>query len=112
MPSRPSPLRRSRWVALLSLSGALAAPLGAQGAFATLKGVVTDAVTQQPVVGVRVVIAATGRFATTDSIGVFELKEIPSGVIRFFFTAPGYPRTSLVLALAKGETMVQRFELE
>lgn len=112
MPPRPSPLRRTRLVALLSLWGALAAPLGAQGAFATLKGVVTDAVTQQPVVGVRVVIAATGRFATTDSIGVFELKEIPSGVIRFFFTAPGYPRTTLVLALAKGETMVQRFELE
>ncbi|MFM9012485.1 MAG: carboxypeptidase regulatory-like domain-containing protein [Gemmatimonadota bacterium] len=112
MPPRPSPLRRTRLVALLSLWGALAAPLGAQGAFATLKGVVTDAVTQQPVVGVRVVIAATGRFATTDSIGVFELKEIPSGVIRFFFTAPGYPRTSVVLALAKGETMAQRFELE
>jgi len=90
----------------------LASPLAAQGAFATLKGVVTDARSQQPVTGVRVVIAATGRYATTDSLGVFELREIPSGVIRFFFTAPGYPRTSVVLALAKGETMVQRFELE
>lgn len=103
-------------VAIASLLAALAAPsgapLGAQAAFATLKGVVTDAATQQPVSGVRVVIAATGRYATTDSIGVFELREIPSGVIRFFFTAPGYPRTSVVLALAKGETMVQRFELE
>ena len=112
MPPRPSPLRRTRLVALLSLWGALAAPLGAQGAFATLKGVVTDATTQQPVTGARVVIAATGRYAATDSLGVFELKEIPSGIIRFFFTAPGYPRTSVVLALAKGETMVQRFELE
>ncbi len=103
-------------VAIAALMGALAtpcgAPLAAQAAFATLKGVVTDAVTQQPVNGARVVIAATGRYATTDSLGVFELREIPSGVIRFFFTAPGYPRTSVVLALAKGETMVQRFELE
>ncbi|MEY4608234.1 MAG: hypothetical protein RL625_451 [Gemmatimonadota bacterium] len=99
-------------VALVSLLGATGGRLAAQGAFATLKGVVTDAATQQPVTGVRVIIAATGRYATTDSIGVFELKEIPSGVIRFFFTAPGYPRTSVVLALAKGETMVQRFELE
>ncbi|MGA1360802.1 MAG: carboxypeptidase regulatory-like domain-containing protein [Gemmatimonadaceae bacterium] len=116
MPSPCARTIRTIGFAFVSLLGSLAipcrAPLGAQAAFATLKGVVTDAVTQQPVTGVRVVIAATGRYATTDSLGVFELKEIPSGVIRFFFAAPGYPRTSVVLALAKGETMVQRFELE
>jgi len=108
------PLTKRALVALvLSVASPfLTAPLAAQGAFATLKGVVTDATSQQPIMGVRVVIAATGRYATTDSLGVFELREIPSGVIRFFFTASGYPRTSVVLALAKGERMVQRFELE
>ena len=113
----PSPrahvVRRLLAVLFLAvLAGPLATPLAAQGAFATLRGVVTDATSQQPITGVRVVIAATGRYATTDSLGVFELREIPSGVIRFFFTASGYPRTSVVLALAKGERMVQRFELE
>ncbi len=114
-PRSPIPRFVLRVLATLVMGAAgspLATPLAAQGAFATLKGVVTDATSQQPITGARVVIAATGRFATTDSLGVFELKEIPSGVIRFFFTAPGYPRTSVVLALAKGETMVQRFELE
>jgi len=112
--SRVVPLTKRALVALvLSVASPfLTAPLAAQGAFATLKGVVTDATSQQPIMGVRVVIAATGRYATTDSLGVFELREIPSGVIRFFFTASGYPRTSVVLALAKGERMVQRFELE
>ena len=112
--SRVLPLTTRALVALvLSVaSPLLTAPLSAQGAFATLRGVVTDATSQQPITGVRVVIAATGRYATTDSLGVFELREIPSGVIRFFFTASGYPRTSVVLALAKGERMVQRFELE
>lgn len=80
--------------------------------YARLRGVVTDASTQQPVRGVRVVIAATGRFVTTDSVGRFELRDIPTGVIRFFFTAEGFPRTSVVLAFARGETMVQAFELD
>ena len=87
-------------------------PLEAQGPFARLKGNVVDAGTQAPIVGARVVIAATGRYATTDSLGRFDLPKIPSGVIRFFFTAPGYPRTSVVIALAKGEQMDQRFEME
>jgi len=92
---------------------ALPWPSAAQGqVYARLRGVVTDAVTQTPIVGARVVIAATGRFATSDSLGRFELPDLPSGIIRFFFNAEGYPRTSVVLAFAKGETMAQRFELE
>ena len=102
-----APFRRSL-LALALVPGVLLA----QGPFARLKGSVVDAATQAPIVGARVVIAATGRYATTDSTGRFDLPEIPSGVIRFFFTATGYPRTSLVLALAKGETMDQRFEME
>lgn len=90
-----------------------ASTAGAQGtATARLRGSMVDAATQAPIVGARVVIAATGRYVATDSIGRFELTEIPSGVIRFFVTAEGYPRTSFVLAFARGEVMEQRFELE
>lgn len=102
----------------LALAGLLAvvalptASAGAQAAFARLRGVVSDVSTQKPVHGARVVIAATGRYATTDSLGRFELRDIPTGVIRFFFTAPGFPRTSVVLAFARGETMVQAFEMD
>jgi hypothetical protein len=86
--------------------------LGAQGRYAVLRGTVTDALTAAPITGARVVIAATGRFVTTDSSGSFEVRELPSGVIRFFFSAEGYPRTSVVLAFAPGENMFQRFELD
>ena len=93
---------------------AIAAPAAnAQGsATARLRGGLFDAGTQAPIVGARVVIAATGRYVATDSTGHFEIAEIPSGVIRFFVTADGYPRTSFVLAFARGEVMEQRFELE
>ncbi|MBX7118479.1 MAG: TonB-dependent receptor [Gemmatimonadaceae bacterium] len=97
---------------LLSTLAAAAAPAAAQGAFARLRGTIVDAHSQAPIVGARVIIAATGRYATSDSAGRFELRDIPSGVIRFFFAAEGYPRTSAVLAFARGETMVQAFELD
>ena len=101
---------------LLRLILALLAPipaLMAQGtATARLRGSLVDAATQAPIAGARVVIAATGRFVATDSTGRFDLAEIPSGVIRFFVTADGYPRTTFVLAFARGEVMEQRFELE
>lgn len=97
---------------LVALLAVPTAPAGAQAAFARLRGVVTDVSTQKPVTGARVVIAATGRFATTDSLGRFELRDLPTGVIRFYFTADGFPRTSVVLAFARGETMVQAFEMD
>lgn len=102
-------------LALVGLLTLLSLPAGladAQAPFGRLRGVVTDASTNTPIAGARVIIAATGRYATTDSTGRFELRDLPTGVIRFFFTADGFPRTSVVLAFARGETMVQAFELD
>lgn len=99
-------------IALLALAAALPAQAEAQQRFARLRGTVRDAKSQAPVAGVRVVIAATGRFTTTDSVGYFDIRDIPSGVIRFIFTAEGYPRAQVSLALAPGETMLQDFELD
>jgi Carboxypeptidase regulatory-like domain/TonB-dependent Receptor Plug Domain len=99
-------------VGLLTLLSLPVDPVAAQAPFGRLRGVVTDAATKVPVEGARVIIAATGRYATTDSAGRFELRDLPTGVIRFFFTADGFPRTSVVLAFARGETMVQAFELD
>lgn len=88
------------------------APQGPQSAYARLRGTVLDASTSAPVVGAQVSVAATGRTVITDSIGRFELGDLPSGVIRFYFSAAGFPRASVVLALAPREIMVQRFELD
>lgn len=79
---------------------------------ARLRGTLIDASTAQPVAGVRVVVGATGRFVVSDSAGAFEIRELPSGVLRFFFSKAGYPTTSAALAFAPGEIMVQAFEMD
>lgn len=106
-------MRRLLTPLLLLLGFVLAAaPVEAQGRFARLRGKVLDAQTQAPVAGTRVIIAATGRYVTTDSTGDFEVKDIPSGVIRFIFAHERYPRAQVVLAFAPGEVMTQNFELD
>lgn len=117
MRHHPSLARSVLFVSLLALAGVplvplAGAPLQAQERFARLRGKVSDAVTKAPVVGARVVIAATGRFTATDSLGRFEVRDIPTGVIRFIFTAEGYPRSQVVLAFAPGELMLQDFEMD
>jgi len=99
---------------LVTLAFAVASPSAAdaQGRFARLRGRVVDAQTKAPVAQARVVIAATGRYVLTDSLGAFDVRDIPSGVIRFWFTADGYPRAQVVLAFAAGEVMTQDFELD
>ena len=98
----------------LALCAALLLPtvVGAQTPTARLRGVVTNASTQSGLDSVRVVVAATGRFVVTDSVGRFELTELPSGILRFFFSAKGFPTASVVLAFAPGEIMQQSFEMD
>lgn len=85
----------------------------AQGARpATLKGTVFDAATAVPLIGARVVVSTTGRFVTTDSSGRFEVTGLASGIVRFYFSAEGFPQAAVVLAFAPGEVMEQRFELD
>jgi len=83
-----------------------------QERFARLRGRVTDAESKSPVAGTRVIIAATGRYVLTDSVGAFVIADIPSGIIRFIFAKDGYPRAQVVLAFAPGEVMTQDFELD
>ena len=84
-----------RLLGLLGLMLALAPGAAAQQSPARLNGVVVDAVTSRPLNGVRVILAASGRFVTSDSIGRFELTDIPSGVTRIFFSSERYPVVSV-----------------
>lgn len=97
---------------VLALGLAPLASAEAQGAFARLRGRVVDANSKVPVPQARVVIAATGRYVLTDSTGAFDVRDIPAGIIRFWFTADGYPRAQVVLVFAAGEVMTQDFELD
>lgn len=103
---------RSICLVLVLACFVLEAQVDAQGRFARLRGTLVDASTASPVVGARVSLVATGRTVLTDSSGRFEVADIPTGVIRLMFSADGFPRVSLALAFAAGETMVQRFEID
>jgi hypothetical protein len=100
--------------ALLLLGLVAPAALWTQAGAGTgrLRGTITDASTSRPVVGARVIVAATGRFVVSDSLGSFEVQQLPTGVLRFFFQAEGFPRTSVMLAFAPGEMMVHQFEMD
>jgi hypothetical protein len=95
---------------LLALPAALAGQAGA--GTARLRGSIVDASTSRPIVGARVVVGSTGRFVLTDSVGRFEITQLPSGILRFFFNAEGFPRSSVALAFAPGELMEQAFEMD
>ena len=99
-------------VVLLAFGGPAAGLAEAQTPTARLRGSVTDASTALPLQGVRVVVGATGRFVQTDSTGRFEIDQLPSGILRFFFNRTGFPTASVVLAFAAGEVMTQAFEMD
>ena len=88
-------------IAIVGLATAQAA--GAQSTRpATLKGTVLDAATAKPLAGARIVVATTGGVFVTDSVGHFEVSGLASGIIRFFFSADGFPPATVVLAFANG----------
>lgn len=97
-------------VACLALPAGIQAQQGA--GTGRLRGTIVDASTAKPIPGARVVVGATGRFVVTDTAGTFEIAQLPAGILRFFFTADGFPRSSVALAFAPGELMVQAFEMD
>ena len=47
----------------------------------TVTGTVTDAESNQPLVGVQVTIYGTGRGSQTNDAGVYTIRDVPPGVI-------------------------------
>ena len=107
-------MRLRSWIALSLIALLIPAfRVGAQSSRpATLKGTVFDAATAAPLIGARVVVSTTGKVVQTDSTGGFEVSGLASGIVRFYFTAQGFPQSAVILAFAPGEVMVQRFELD
>ena len=70
----------------------------------TVRGIVFDAVTGQPLAGVLVVVAGSNVRLESDDAGRFTITQIPAGTYRLELSRPGY-RTSLddFTVLASGE---------
>ncbi len=84
----------------------------AQRADARLTGLVVDRSTGAPIAEAVLVNLASGRAATTDSTGAFRFDGLPMGIIRFVVRAKGFPSAALIVALAHGEVMERRVELD
>lgn len=92
----------------------LALPLQAQAQKpdGRLSGTVIDKSSSEPIIEAVVVYLADGRAITTDSTGTFSFDKLPAGIVRFLVRAKGFPSAGLILALAKGERMSRRVELD
>lgn len=106
-------MTNGRCILLLSVA-LFALPLGsgAQRPDARLSGIVIDKANGAPVSQAVVVNLASGRTTTTDSAGAFRFDSLPMGIVRFLVRAQGFPSEGLIVALASGERMERRVELD
>lgn len=101
-------------VALLLGTACLLAPCAthAQKGSGRLVGLVVDRHSGSGVALAVIVQMGDGRTATADSAGTFWFDSLPSGIVRFIVRAKGFPSARLILALAPGEYMERRVELD
>ena len=100
---------------LLLLAAALAAPAkraGAQKGDGRMAGVVADKASGLPIVNAEILHMGDSRSVSTDSAGNYKFDGLPLGILRFIVRAKGYPAASVIVALAKGESMSRRIELD
>jgi hypothetical protein len=98
-------------LALLALCTTTTA-LGAQDKSAVFAGTVVLRDSGTPVKGALILYLATARADTTDSLGRFEIRDLPAGINKFLVSAPGVPRSTLVLPFAPGERLERTLEVE
>jgi hypothetical protein len=75
-------------------------------------GVVLDASTKRPIAGARLSSPSVTGATVTDSLGRFDIRDIPPGIVRIYVVAPEFPRANVALAFAAGEQMERVLELD
>lgn len=70
---------------------------------ATVRGVVTDLVTGNPISGASVTVLGTSLAATTGNDGSYQLANVPVGVATLVASAPGYAAASVSTMLGAGQ---------
>jgi hypothetical protein len=93
-------------------AGLTAPKAGAQQHTASIVGHVIDRQTRTPVQGANVRLTWTGRSATADSTGRFELTDLVPGMGLLQARAIGYKIGSWAVTLAEGSILADTFELE
>lgn len=99
-----------RGLGAVVLSLLLAGPGVAQGG-GTIAGQVTDAATQEPLIGVQVMLAGTTRSTLTNDAGRYLLTGVPLGTHEVRASRLGYAQSTLQVAVSAGEAAVANFAL-
>jgi hypothetical protein len=107
--NQPAPLRRAGLLFFFfSLFTSMAAR--AHGP-ATLRGVVTDSIAGQPLVGVSVGLQGHPGGTVTDALGKFVLNDLPTGTFMLRAGALGYGERTQEVTLAAGDNRAMPFVL-
>ncbi len=98
--------------AWLTILAAAPAPASAQQRTSMIHGVVVNQHTRTPVEGALARLSWTGKSATVDSAGRFELAGLTPGVGLLQVRAVGYKVGSWAVKLTEGQALADTFELE
>jgi TonB-linked SusC/RagA family outer membrane protein len=100
----------------VALAAAIAAPFAnasAQGAtpeLATIRGVVSDSASQQPVAGAQVIAVGTTRAALTDTAGAYTLR-VPAGSVALRVQRLGYAPAERTVSASEASIVTADFRL-
>jgi len=87
-------------------------PLGAQDAPGTIRGVVLDSATNQPVADVSVVVEGTRRGAVTGTDGSYVIGGVPAGTYTVRARRIGFGAPAQVVTVAPGSMATANFNLD
>src|SRR5213078_1134614 len=94
---------------ILTFLSVIATPLAAQTG--TIRGTITDSVTQQGLAGVSVQILGTTRTTATGADGNFALTDVPPGTVTVKVTRIGYGPQQRSVTVAAGATADEKFTM-
>ena len=98
-------------LSLLTLIIALLTP-NTLAAGSSLGGVVRDAVTGEPLLGANVVLMGTGKGASTDNEGKYNILNVSPGTYNLKVSYIGYREQSMSITLNEGTKTSQNFKLD
>jgi len=104
--------RLNRALGLLFALALVASAALAQRGDSKLTGTVVDKTTGHPVASAEIVNRGDGRTVVSDSAGNYQFPDLAAGLLRFAVRAPGFPVTTVVVALTRAETMNRQIEMD
>ena len=87
-------------------------PLGAQDATGTIRGVVIDSATNQPIGDVNVILDGTRRGAVTNADGSYVIGSVPAGTYTVRARRIGYGAPAQVVTVSPGSSVTANFGLD